>query len=275
MSNMFSKLLPYKSLENYKTPNSVIKAFELFHGVTCSPSYRSVGEKRANQTHCIFHYTVSGRGEVIYNGVPFSTSKGQGFFHIVNEKNAGYGYPKDGGEPWEYVVVCFNGGNVREIVKDLNEKQVIYTVKNVDAFAAACNRLNESDHFDMCLTFFQRLLGMIWNNTSEEKGLALQFQKAVSENILLNPTVEMLAKELRVSREHLQREYVKQTGKTPAKYLSEKRFEKLCFLLSTKKNLHEIVKLMNFSSYSSMSAFFYKYSKSTLKQFQANSIILI
>ena len=272
---MFSQLLPYKSLKTYKTPNSVIKAFEIFHGVTSAPSYRSCGEKRASQTHCIFHYTVRGRGEVIYNGVPFSTSAGQGFFNIINEKNSGYGYPKDGTEPWEYVVICFDSGNVREIVKDLNERQVIYTVKNTEAFSMACNRLSENNSCDICLTFFQRLLGMVWNNEEGEQGLAARFQNAVDENVLANPTIERLAKELGISREHLQREYVKQTGKTPAKYLAEKRFEKLCFLLTTHKNLSEIVEIMNFSSFSSMSAFFSKHSKTTLKQFQTNRIILI
>jgi AraC-like DNA-binding protein len=272
---MFSKLLPYKSLENYKTPPSVIRAFELIHDVTNTPSYRSIGEYRATQTHCIFHYTVKGRGEVVYKGVPYPTVKGQGFFNIINEKNSGYGYPQDGTESWEYVVICFEGGNVREIVKDLSERQVVYTLKNEEDFAFACNRLNESDRFDMRLTFFQRLLGMLFNSDVNEQGLVAQFQKAVNENILCNPTIETLARELGVSREHLQRDYAKKTGKTPARYLSEKRFEKLCFLLSTKKSPQEIVKLMNFSSYSSMSAFFNKHSQTTLKQFKRDDIILI
>lgn len=106
----------------------MITAFQIIHSTVRNDSYRSAGEFRRQEMHCIFHYTVSGHGEVIYQGVPYQTNPGQGFFNIINEESSGYRYPQCASEPWEFVVICFDGGNLRQIVSELSEKQTVYTI---------------------------------------------------------------------------------------------------------------------------------------------------
>ncbi|MBE7083291.1 MAG: helix-turn-helix domain-containing protein [Clostridiales bacterium] len=265
---MFSKFPAYTMLVNYKTPKSVIKTFEFHHSTVFTPCYYSRGCDRKNETHSIFHYTIKGRGEVIYKGERYQTAAGEGFFNIINEEDSGYGYPEDSKEPWEFIVVCFEGETVRDIVKDLLEEKVIYNINEPELFCSLCKRLIEQNNLGMRLTFFQRLLELLYSQTTSEQKISKEFQNIVEKNLLTNPTIDAIASQMKISREHLQREYSKQTGKTPAYYLNKKRFEKLVCLLAAGVDDFEIMRTMNFSSIASLSAFLKKNTGFTLKQYR-------
>lgn len=253
----------------------MITAFQIIHSTVRNDSYRSAGEFRRQEMHCIFHYTVSGHGEVIYQGVPYQTNPGQGFFNIINEESSGYRYPQCASEPWEFVVICFDGGNLRQIVSELSEKQTVYTITDTGKFYMMCRKLLENANTDMKLTFFPRLLSMIYDSDESLSQLSVQFQKIVETDFLANPTMSSIASRMHISREHLQREYLKECGNTPAKYLNQKRFEHLCYLLSTSASESEISDLMHFSSVSAMSVFFKRYTGITPRQYRKNGYMII
>lgn len=272
---MFSFIPPVTQFNTDTLSNSMIKTYKLFHSVASNESYRSVGEQRKDQLQCIFHYTLKGSGEVIYKGKAYRTKPGTGFFNIINEEGSGYGYPEGEKEPWEFIVVSFLGGNVREIVKELLENNVLYDLADENSFCVMCKRLLEELGSNMKLSFFQRLISMIHDAGSLKTGLSSSFEKIVERDLLKNPTISAIAQELNISREHLQREYYRENLVTPAKHLSHKRFEKLCYLLTTDKSETEIAEIMSFPSLPGMTMFFKKFTGITPRQYRQNGYIYI
>lgn len=272
---MFSKIPPLTNISTEKSLCSMIKAFQLFHSTAVDTSYRSVGTQRKTETHCIFHYTVRGHGEVIYQGVPYITSPGEGFFNIINEANSGYGYPQPATEPWEFIVICFKDGNIRDVVKELLENDVLYRVPNQEKFSIMCKKLLDNVDTAASISFFTELVSMIHAAGRPVLRISSEFQRIVERDLLKNPTVSAIAAEMNLSREHLQREYFQQTGKTPAKYLQEKRFERLCYLLSTSATEAETAAIMHFSSVEEMRAFFKRRAGITPRRYRNSGYIII
>ena len=270
---MFSFIPPVITLNTDKISENIITAYRIHHSVVNSAGYRSKGEMRQGQTHCIFHYTIKGSGEVLYNGKSYKTKAGEGFFNIIDEKNSGYGFYEGATEPWEFVVISFRGGNVREIVKELLEKKVVYSIESMENFCLLCKRLLEEDAMNLKLTFFPRLLSVIYETDSSDSPITQKFKSIAEREILNNPSVSTIAYEMNISREHLQREFSKENNITPAKYLKNKRFEKLCYLLTTEQSEKEVSEIMNFTSLSDMIIFFKKISGITPKQYRKNGYI--
>ena len=265
---MFSKIPPFIALDEQVSFSPIIKVTRIYHSTVSTSEYRSEGIKRKNNPNCIFHYTIRGHGEVIHKGRSFITSAGEGFLNILNEEGSGYGYPQGQTEEWEIVVIEFEGDNVRKATEKLLEKQVVYSINNREVFWYMCNRLIDFSDKEIQLTFFPKLVSMLFESKDENDGISTKFREIVERDLAKNPTISAIAFEMNVSREHLQREFSKQFGKTPAKYLSDKRFERLCMMLQGEMKDDELVKQMNFSSKEAMVTFFKKYSGVTPRQYR-------
>lgn len=272
---MFSFIPPVVTLNTDVISGNMIKANIIYHSTVNDVSYRSVGEERQGENHCIFHYTVKGSGEVVYRGKSYKTKAGDGFFNIVNEENSGYGFYKDAKEPWEFIVICFEGGNVREIVREFLENNVVYSMDagNRENFYVLCKRLLEEPGTNLKLTFFPILMSMIYDTYAADSKLSLKFKSIVERDVLNNPTVSAIAYEMDVSREHLHREFFKENNITPSKYLKNKRFEKLCYLLTTSKSEKQIAEMMNFPTTTDMIIFFKKFAGVTPGQYRKKGYI--
>ena len=269
---MFSFLAPFKNSDSANVFPALPEAFQIFHNTVSDTGYISRGEKRKLHKHCIFHYTVKGHGEVLYNGKRYKTQAGEGFFNIVDKPNCGYGYPEDEAGPWEFVVVCFKGGNVRELTAQLMDKQVIYSLPPKE-FERLCLELHtESEGIKQ--TFLPRLIALLCAQSGKRSPIGRKFERLVQDNILLNPKISAIAKEIGISREHLTRTVQKEFGISPAQYIAAKRFETLCLLLCGQGCEADIAEQMHFSSLSSMSAFFKKHSGLTPSVFRKNKYFL-
>ncbi len=268
---MFSFLPPFKGMD---TPNifpALSEAFQIYHATVNDITYRSRGEERRLHKHCIFHYTVKGHGYVLHNGKTYKTSAGQGFFNIINEPNCGYGYPEDETEPWEFVVICFKGDNMRQLAKQLIEKQPLYTA-DPQAFQNLCKNLY-NEEAGAKITFLPKLISLITQSEENFSRITKAFSDIVQRDIMLNPTICAIAREMGISREHLQRSFFLENGITPAKYIANKRVETLCILLSTDMKEGEIALQMNFSSLGAMTAFFKKHLSLTPSQYRKNKFL--
>lgn len=269
---MFSALPPYKAFKTDSYPKSVALAFEIFHGKASEPTYRSLGKMRKSESHCIFHYTVSGHGEVMRLGKRYRTSAGEGFFNIISEENSGYFYPENESEPWEFVVICFDGGNTRQIVSELLENQTVYSLKSEDAvFAKMCAELSKREFAS--LTFLSELISLILEKQGRASDVVEKFNEIARRTLSKNPTVSFIADEMGISREHLERTYTRLACESPAKYIKRKRFEMLCVLLGTDKKLSEIADVMSFPSVSGMGVFFKRISGITISKYKANGYL--
>ena len=265
---MFSSIPPLRKIECAIPYGAMIRAYQIHHNTVSDASYRSTGERRAESAHCIFHYTVRGHGEVIHKGKAYRTNPGEGFFNIINEAGSGYGYPTGETEPWEFVVLCFDGGNIRDAVAELRDAKAVCRVGDPEAFARLCRRFVEQGAADLPLTFFPRLVAMIHDAEQPNLAMAQRFRQIAERDILRNPTIFSIAAEMGFSREYLQREYRRLTGRTPLHDLMQMRFEKLCALLLTSASEAEIAAMMNFPSVSGMSVFFRRMSGTTPSRFR-------
>ena len=112
-------------------------------------------------------------------------------------------------------MICFDGGNVRQTVVQMQEKAPVFTVPEPERFAKLCEKLLDDAYPAMRVNLFSLLLTTLLDHIIQESDIADRFHKSVQQQILDNPTVSAVATGLGISREHLQREYFRQTGSTP------------------------------------------------------------
>lgn len=265
------KVSPYSFFENENAPDPAQRLFEVFHQTASDETYASRGEYRKSEQHCIFHYTISGCGEVIYNGKHHTVQSGQGFFNVINAKGCGYGYPRGSKEPWEFIVLCFCGAGVRETVEALCKRQSVYEV-DTEAFLSLC--------YDVCsageeqrLLAFSRLISMVC--PSHSGGIVSDFMRLVGTCVEENPTVSSLASRLGVSREHLSRIYQEKTGESPACYIKRRRYEAICDYIAKGMPFSEIADRMHFPSVQGLSLFFKKMSGISPSEYRKKGYIKI
>lgn len=265
---MFSFLKAYARIEVADPCRALPRPTEIYHAAVNSADYRSRGAERPNEQHCIFHYTVQGSGEVIYEGKAYKTTAGQGFFNIINDPLSGYGYPANGTEPWEFVVICFDGGNTRVLTKELLDRQVVYDLSGeAGTFEKLCADLSRPLLTrDMGTSFIFRLMEML--RSQQPCFYVTEFCRIARRDVMKNPTIFSIAEEIGISREHLQREFRRNTDSSPAQYLARLRLEALCQLLCENYSEAEIARMMNFPSASGVSLFFKKHTGITPRKYR-------
>jgi AraC-like DNA-binding protein len=247
----------YSFFANESAPECAQRLFEIFYQTAADISYRSRGEDRRDEEHCIFHYTLSGSGEVIYNGERHTVAAGQGFFNVINMESCGYGYPEGGKEPWKFIVLCFRGAGVREAVLFFCQKRAVYDVP-LDSVIDVCNEALIGERGR--LTAFSRLISLICEGQGEACALVSDFRAYVKAHASENPTVMSVARHLGVTREHLSRVYLEKTGQTPASFIKAKRYELVCDLIARGVSFEKIACQLRFPSVQGMSLFFKKMS---------------
>lgn len=248
---------PYSFFAGENAPECAQRLFEIYHQTAYDLSYRSRGEDRRGEEHCIFHFTLSGEGEVIYRGEHYSVRAGQGFFNVINEENCGYGYPIGVKEPWEFIVLCFSGVGVREVVRALCERRAVFNVDVGEAIGICFESLGREDSR---IAAFSRLVSLVCESEGAVCPLVGDFRSYVDTHALENPTVLSVARHLGVTREHLSRVYFEKTGQTPASFIKMKRYELVCDFIAMGLSFDEIAAKMRFPSAQGMSLFFKKMS---------------
>ena len=268
---MFSFLKPFAWVQIMDPCMALPRPTEIFHSCVDSTAYISRGVDRSEHRHCIFHYTVRGSGEVIYNRKSYRTEPGMGFFNIINDPLSGYGYPADATQPWEFVVICFDGNGTRELVRELLERQVVYSLRGREAlFCRLCHDLSQSaPDRNLGLSAMVRLLAML-EPERKEPACVEAFRCVARRDVMKNPTVYAIAAEIGVSREHLHRQFQQSTGMSPARYLCKLRIEMVCKLLREGYSQKETADAMCFPSPSGLSQFFKSQTGITPAQYQQN-----
>ena len=274
------------------TTNDPIKSIpritEFFHIFVNNPVYYSCGKFRQNEQHCIFHYTLAGSGETWNGDKSYRTQPGQGFLNIINDSDAGYRYPPDSNQLWEGIVLCFDGGNSRDITEELLRKYgPLFKIPTEHPFIQRMldtSKWNEQTVMknDEAVELFAELFSVLLTYKrigAQEKippmeSLLLKAKNEIVRDIALNPTITEIAYDCGVSREHFSREFNKRFGVTLKDFISHERSETLkSLLLNTDMSLKEIAEKMNFSSDSNMIKYFKKINTITPTEFrQANRV---
>lgn len=262
--------------------NSAARITEIYHEIAYLPDYFSTGSIR-NESHCIFHYTISGSGETWVGDKHYRTAPGVGFLNIIDDTDSGYCYPRDAADKWEFVVICFNFGNSRELTRELiNTHGPLFKIdiKNEFIQNIICGKLFMPEK-SFTMSENQRLLSELMyhimkdtekNTDVQVPQLIQDIKDLVSSNIEKNIGVSEIAAILDVSREHISREFYKYTGTHLKNYITNFRTKHICSLLkNTDLKIREISEKMNFNSTSNFISYFKKNTNQTPRQFKESN----
>ena len=250
--------------------------------------YCSDGRYRKVETHCIFHYTLRGRGVCRQGKQRWEVTTSHGFLNIINDPSAGYGYPATGTEPWEFVWFGFVGGNVREIVAELirkNDAPVFHLPPNNALIRRLrCFRAHDGTSFTMTPTAGKRLVDDLFGALAEttrsdardlvDDPIVEQILGLVTEQTDRNLSVKTMAAELQRSPEHLSRVFHACQGITLQQYIQQQRCLVACHLLKeTSLSVKEIATRLRYGNAATFARAFRKTMRISPLVFRKNGII--
>ncbi len=195
----------------------------------------------AVRDHYLIHYVISGKGTLTLGGVTYSVGWGDIFFirpdTIVS-------YAADPNDPWEYCWVGFNGTEADRLIgmttfakgppvaRYTNHDHLKRLLLNIYNFHGN-KPSNEMRMLGFLYLFLSELVG------NQESGAAYSNESAyldkamryIQHHFCEMISVDDIAEFAGISRSHLYRVFIKNTGMSPNEYLSAYRVNKACGML--------------------------------------------
>jgi AraC-like DNA-binding protein len=209
------------------------------------PDYRSEGQLRTAERLCIFHYTLSGQGQVWHRNQRWNVQAEQGFLCVINDPQGGYCYPEQSLDPWKFLWFGFCGGNSRDLVSEMVSRWgPLYSLPSKtgvmqELFEYQTHakegyvRMSPSSGQSLVLRLLTQVAESVESTVSCNAQLSLvqKAQELLWEHADTDWTVATLAERLDVSREHLARAFQAQKGLTLRTSLLQRRLTLACRLL--------------------------------------------
>lgn len=208
-----------------------------------SAEYHHQGRFRSAERQCLFKYTLTGRGGFRDATGEHAIPAGTGFLCKVADPATAYYYPPEATEPWEFVYLTFRGPSAHTLVEELLDRYgAIYTLA---AHAqAVASLLGQAGHDGQTLTLsaaesarivLDLLAGLLEAKhapADDPAGTLSARARQVAWDHIDEPfSVNQWAELLGVTREHLTRCFVRQTGQTPSRFLRGEKMHRACELL--------------------------------------------
>lgn len=243
--------------------------------ITRYDTYHHEGQYRRSEVHCMFKYTLAGEGVFRdANGEHF-TRQGQGFLCYIGDPETAYYYPVGGKEDWHFVYITVEAQSVREMTASLVRKYG--PVYNVDMkselisamLAGECRgyrttTLSMSRSSELAMLLLHTLAATAEKpaDTGTDTSLSSQAIKLIDDNLHRNINVSELADMLGVSREHLSREFQRQTMASPLQYIRRQKIMLACRTIKeTTLPMKQIAARLGYDS----TEHFYRTFKSVMK----------
>ncbi len=239
----------------------------------------------AVRDHYLIHYVISGKGTLSSGGAIYPVMRGDLFFirpaSIVS-------YSADRDEPWEYCWVGFNGTEADRLVglTDFAKGVPVIHYTNHDHLKRLLLNIynshgnNPSNEMKMSGFLYLFLSELVSSNElhaagqySSERSYLEKAMRFIQRNYCEMISVDGIAEFAGISRSHLYRVFMKNTGMSPNEYLSAYRINKACSLLrNSGLKINEIASSVGFQDQLYFSRVFKKMKgvspSGYLKQFQ-------
>ncbi len=210
--------------------------------VTCDQRYYSSGLMRSDETHCVFQYTLEGRGFFRDGSGEYPIEAGQGFLCAINDPATSYYYGEQNGKPWRFLAVCLEGEAAHVMVRDLVETRgpifrvpldapIWRQLQNLRGGQYSTPHVSPMTAVDLA-SMMMVVLAQSGESRGEERADMLM-KKALHRLSLPTPLPEIndLAQSLHVSREHFSRVFRRQMGVSPQQWIGQERINRACRLL--------------------------------------------
>ncbi len=242
---LFSSIKNVKSRLFYAQSVSVMRA---------SPSHYT---RRADLDSYLLTYTVSGQGKLDYGDRHYTLRPGDAF--LIDCRNPHY-YCSDSPDGWEYMIVHFNGLNMPEFYSMITRGgSCCFSFAEDSLFCRHLREFMESCQEIICSEFTVNMyLTCLLTDLINEAQSALQtkmpvwLEQAVSYMNLHfsdDVTLDVLAKQVNVSKYYLVREFKRFFGQTVNDYLRSVRINAAKGLLtSTNMPISLIAEMVGYQS---------------------------
>ncbi|WP_211746093.1 AraC family transcriptional regulator [Paenibacillus sp. Marseille-Q4541] len=244
-----------------------------------SHSYHWDGRIRKNE-HCLLQYTLSGSGELEYNGDVYPLQKGDAFLVEIPGPHA-YKLPEHS-NLWEVLYIELSlealpywrdmmtrGGPVVHLAEQSELESLLWDIYER---ALSDQFIDIFDSSEAAYSLVMRLMRHVLH--SEQPSNIPQFIEDTKRYIQLHFDQDIgldhMASAAGVSKYHLIREFERKIGLTPSRYLLEIRLQHAVKLLLTRPELtlHDVSAKSGFSNANYFGKVFKKYLNDTPDQFR-------
>lgn len=213
----------------------------------------------AVRDHYLIHYVISGKGTLSSGGVVYPVARGDLFFI---RPSVIVSYTADREDPWEYCWVGFNGTEADRLVEltDFAKGSPVVRYPNHDHLKRLLLNIynshgnNPSNEMKMSGFLYLFLSELVSSNElhtsvkySNEHSYLEKAMRYIQRNYCDMISIDDIAGFSGISRSHLYRIFMKNTGMSPNEFLSSYRINKACALLrSSGLKINEIASSVGF-----------------------------
>ncbi len=248
-----------------------------------SPEYSFSGATRRERDHVIFQYTLQGAGMFRDANGSYVMDAGKGFLCRARDPRTAYWYPEDAGQDWHFIYFTLIGDTALAMASDFIERHgAIYPAPLDEPFIQQLLRvvrgnervqwLSAPENAELVIRLFKCLLSGRLRNGEQNARQALvnEVRKMVDKKSAAGKvSVTEIARNLRISREHLSRSFATGMGMTLRAYLERQRLLKAITLLrESHKSIKEIAADLDYSTSAHFARAFRRSLGSTPQQYR-------
>jgi AraC family transcriptional regulator, arabinose operon regulatory protein len=228
-------------------PAAFPHARSLGRGSTRDPDYWSTGSVRPEDRSWIFTVSVRGVGLLSDQRGDHLIPAGSGFLARLDDPHTTFGYPPTATALWEWMWCTFDGSAAEVMAQSLVDAHgACFALDPQDSVVRWMRAMTASGSMRSVPPWEARervwrllvSLAEVGSRSGGRSGgpggdaIAHAARRRILQR-LTDPelTVEALAHDLGISREHLSRHYRRQTGITPREHIEEQRLDLACRLL--------------------------------------------
>jgi AraC-like DNA-binding protein len=230
------------------------------HEVRPDERYLFDSSKRADRPHYVLQLTISGEGFYERDGNRSVLGPGMAFLDRIPGEFR-YGFLPGARAPYEYVFAIFSGAMAERLCKSIHDELghvlVLGPGSQIEMMLLALVHQHEAGHLrDRYLVsgnLYQLLMTLISTVKLHQLATSPLLYRAIAivEEGSYNPGfgVQLLARRLSCSREHLTRQFRETTGVSAGEYIAQHRLGRSAVLLrQTEDKLESIARASGFGS---------------------------
>lgn len=237
---------------------SPLRLYDFGVEIRSNENYYFDNSNRGSYKGYLFQYTLDGTGIFETQNKSISLSKGQAFFISFPNKSK---YYLNKNTSWKFFYIHFNGSLAKDFFKHINLLHGNTLNLNNDSscirlFFDEFNAVSKGKQYkryesgEFIYKFLTSLIRDLetptLHNTSELVENTVQW---INSNYSTNMSLSAMSNELGISLPHLTRQFHKQKGLSPMKYLTNVRLEhSIALLLNTSLTINEIALACGFSN---------------------------
>ena len=247
----------HRAFQSLPVPQVIVEELQT------SPTYRMNGAYRYEDGGQLV-ITISGRGGLTVAGKQYSLTPGKAFLHNHNDPEVCYYYPPNTNGDWKFLWIAFCGGNSRELIADINrnfgylfevplESELVEILRSYKKFSGEVLVLTPADGAKLVYTVLEKLCNPVVRkqDLSSHSAMIGEIQNLIASDPGADLPVGKIAAQYQISREHLSRVFLEESGVTLHEYIIRFRLKMAVdLLLQTRLSKKEISCRCGWNDYS-------------------------